>query len=140
MTGFPILVARPDGTVGLVDERGKPMPAKQRILITVGDMERALIQHAQAAIAVGRRLGAEDMQKAAAQTIPQLVGATSQAYAKAGAEAGVKAGAKYVMDNSRVRRTVERHAAGQIVATVEEREPVPAADAPKPKKPMGFGR
>jgi len=140
MTGLPILVKRPDGSVGLVDERGKPMPAKQRIVITAGDMERALIQLAQAAIAVGRRLGAEDMQKVAAQTVPQLIRATGQAYAKAGAEAGVKAGAKYVMDNSRVPRKVERDASGQIVATVEEREPVPGADAPKPKKPMGFRR
>lgn len=140
MTGFPLLVKRPDGSVGLVDERGKPIRAKQRIVITAGDMERALIQHAQTGIAVGRRLGAEEMQKVAAQTVPQLVRATGQAYAKAGAQAGVNAGASYVMANSRVRRRIERDAKGQVVATVEEREPVPAADPPKAKKPMGFGR
>ena len=136
MSGLPILVTRPDGSVGLVDERGKPMPAKQRIVITAGDLERALVQHAQAGIALGRRLGQQVMAEIAAP----YVQAAATAGVKAGAEAGVKAGAKYVMDNSRVRRKVERDAAGQIVATVEEREPVPAADAPKPKKPIGFGR
>jgi hypothetical protein len=135
MSGFPILVTRPDGSVGLVDERGKPIPGKQRIVITAGDMERALIQLAQTAIAVGRQLGAEDMQKVAAQTIPQLMRATSVAYAKAGAEAGVKVGARYVMEHSTLRRKVERDAKGRITGTIEERVPIsPTSD----KRPIGF--
>jgi hypothetical protein len=59
-----------------------------------------------------------------------------KAGAKAGAEAGVMAGARYVMDNSRVRRKVERDGQGQIVATIEER--VPASPEPTGKQPVGF--
>ncbi len=46
-----------------------------------------------------------------------------EAGAKAGAEAGVKAGAQWAIENSRVRRRIERGPNGEILGTIEERVP-----------------
>ena len=121
------LARRPDGSVGLLDEAGAPVPDGQAMVITAGDMTRILIEHASMGMQLGRQSGAEQ----AAAALPKVY----EVGAKAGAEAGVKAGARYVLENTRVHRKVERDAKGQITGTIEERVPISPAPA---KQPIGF--
>ena len=101
-----VIDVRPDGSVGLQDTSGRPLPDDTKIVLSAIDQAKLLASYAEAGIQIGRYLG-------------------SKAGMQAGAEAGVKAGARYVFDTTRIRRDVVRDADGKIVASVESREPLP---------------
>jgi hypothetical protein len=133
------LVATPDGTLALVYQDGRPVPADQRIQTTAAEYVDSLAAHAAAAVAAERKAGERRLAEAA-QAVADKV---AQAYGEAGVKAGVKAGAKLAAEeiaaNSTVRRRVERDAKGQITATIEERIPKPEPAAAR-KAPLGFRR
>lgn len=121
------LGVRADGTFCMVDTLGQSMPDDTKIVVTAG----ALAQHLANSAVRGVRLGMAHPQQrdipdaAVVDAVGRVLQAAADAGVKAGAKAGVQAGAQYVLANSRVRRTVERDASGQIVGTIEVREPVP---------------
>jgi hypothetical protein len=75
----------------------------------------------------GLALRADPHLQAGAKVVRATAAAAAQAGVRAGAKAGVDAGARYgaqhVLQNSRIRRTVERDEQGRITGTIESREP-----------------
>jgi hypothetical protein len=126
------LISTPDGTLALVYADGRPVPSDQRIESTAEQYLDALTAHAAAAVQVERRAA----EKRLAEVAQSVAEQTAKSYAKAGVEAGAKFAAEEIAASSVVRRRVERDAKGQIVATIEERVPLPETK----KGPLGFRR
>lgn len=115
----------PSGDVGLVyQDTGEPVPPEQPMATTAGEVNGLLMHWITLAIEVGHQAGARAV---AGPQYEAGVKAGAEAVAgpamRSGAEAGVKAGAAWVMQNSVVRRRVERDERGQVTGTIEERVP-----------------
>lgn len=141
------LHVRPDGSCGLVDENNKPIPDDRRYTTTATELGQTMAYYRDLGIEMGKTLGVDPV------FVVDLIGmaregslkagvqggyvAGVKAGAQAGAKAGVKAGAQYVVNNSRVRRTVERDSEGRIMGSIEDRvfeQPTP----PAAEKVIGF--
>ena len=117
----------------MMDEVGNPVPDDQRVVMTAADLARTVAGYTTAAIAAERRSGSEST----AELLQATADAAAQATAQPAFDAGVKYAAAEIMARSRVRRTVERDANGQITGMVDVREPLPPPQEPE-REPMGF--
>jgi hypothetical protein len=130
------LISNPDGSLSLVYQDGRPVPSDQRIQSTAGELVASLAGHVSAAVAAERQAG----EKRLAEAVQSTADAVAKSYGEAGVKAGVAAGAKLATEqiaaSTVVRRRVERDSAGRIVATLEERVPLPETK----KAPLGFRR
>ena len=124
---------RPDGSSYMVDEVGNPVPDDQRVVLTAADLARTVAGYTTAAIAAERRAGSEST----AELLQATADAAAQATAQPAFDAGVKYAAAEIMAKSRVRRTVERDADGNVIGSIETREPLPPPPEPV-REPMGF--
>ena len=121
---------RPDGSSYMVDEVGNPVPGDQRVVLTAADLARTVASYTSAAIAAERQASSETT----AELLQRTADAAAQAAAQPSFDAGVKHAVHELMNKTRVRRTVERDANGQITGMVDVREPLPT----EPEKRIGF--
>ena len=117
------LTTLPDGSLGILDERGAPVDPAQVLTMTAANLVETLSSHHEA----GRQAGAELIQSA--------VDATAQSVAQRAFVAGQQYTAAEIMAKSRVRRKIERDANDRIVSIVDVREPLPQEPE---REPMGF--
>jgi hypothetical protein len=116
-----------DGSLWLwVD--GREMQPSHQVTLTAAEIAILARDHLWAGVRAGGVAARKHAGGQGAST-SRLVQSAAVAGVKAGAKAVApkvfEAGARYALQNSRLRRTVERDANGQIVGTVESREPIP---------------
>ena len=116
---------------------GRPVQPGAKVTLNAAEIATLARDHLWAGVQAGgaaaRRHSAVERAAADAEAIQaaeRVVNAVTAAGVRAGAAAGVTAGARYALQNTRVRRTVERDANGQITGTVEIREPLPTERKP----------
>ena len=124
------LAQREDGTFGMVDTLGQPMPDDAKIVVTAGELAKHLVDHTVAGIRIGAKRTAEADAQSVAAALPATITAAAQAGAQTAAQPAFDAGTRYaataIAKTTVVRRRIERDSTGQITGTVESREPIPS--------------
>jgi hypothetical protein len=117
-----------DGSLWLwVD--GREMQPSHKVTLTAAEIAILARDHLWAGVEIGGVAARKQHARQQGASTSRLVQSAAVAGVKAGAKAVApkvfEAGARYVLQNSRLRRTVERDADGTITGTVESREPIP---------------
>lgn len=134
MTDRNIEVRAHQGAIVVLQD-GRPLAPGARVNLTAAELAVMVRDHALAGIVAEREAGS----KPTAELIQATADAAAQAGAQAAAQPAFDAGARYAAEviakSTRIRRTVERDADGQITGTVEDREPLPSTEEPSTQEP-----
>ena len=116
---------------------GAPVRPGARVSLSAAELAILVRDHTWAGVEADRQASS----KATAALTQAVADAAAQAGAKSVAQpafdAGVRYAAQAIAKSTRIRRTVERDANGQITGSVETREPMPSTEKPA-SKPIGF--